>query len=100
MLNEQNLKDLLYQEFARIEKGLSNPKQLEILALLSQCLKSVENLAKAMTMSVATVSQHLKTHFNLRLVKFKKDGNYVIYELADETISNFLSSLHAGNFVR
>ncbi|QWH04149.1 metalloregulator ArsR/SmtB family transcription factor (plasmid) [Bacillus mycoides] len=94
MLNERNLKDLLYQEFARVGKSLSSPKRLEILDLLSQGPKSVETLAKATTMSVANVSQHLKTLFNSRLVKFKKEGNYVIYELADEVISDFLISLH------
>ncbi|MFJ6209527.1 ArsR/SmtB family transcription factor [Lysinibacillus sp. NPDC092081] len=95
MLNERNLKDLLYQEFARIGKSLSSPKRLEILDLLSQGPKSVDALAKNTEMSVANVSQHLKTLFNSRMVKFKKEGNYVIYELADEIISDFLITLHA-----
>ena len=95
MFNERNLKDLLYQEFAWIGKSLSSPKRLEILDILSQGPKSVEALAKNTEMSVANVSQHLKTLYNSRLVKFKKEGNYVIYELADEVISDFLISLHA-----
>src|SRR5690625_78348 len=94
MLNERNLKDLLYQEFARIGKSLSSPKRLEILDLLSQGPKSVEALSKATTMSVANVSQHLQTLYNSRMVKFQKEGNYVIYELADEAISDFINSLH------
>ncbi|MDA1476182.1 ArsR/SmtB family transcription factor [Bacillus changyiensis] len=94
MLNERNLKDLLYHEFARIGKSLSSPKRLEILDILSQGPKSVEALSKATAMSVANVSQHLQTLAQSRLVKFQKQGNYVIYELADEAISNFLSSLH------
>ncbi|WP_374966335.1 ArsR/SmtB family transcription factor [Lysinibacillus sp. RS5] len=94
-MNERNLKDLLYQEFARIGKSLSSPKRLEILDLLSQGPKSVDALAKSTDMSVANVSQHLKTLFNSRLVKFKKEGNFVIYELADEVISDFLITLHA-----
>lgn len=95
MFTERNLKDLLYQEFARIGKSLSSPKRLEILDLLSQGPKSVEALSKGTTMSVANVSQHLQTLSNSRLVKFKKKGNYVIYELADEAISDFLASLHS-----
>ncbi|MDA7028125.1 metalloregulator ArsR/SmtB family transcription factor [Bacillus sp. CLL-7-23] len=94
MLNERNLKDLLYHEFARIGKSLSSPKRLEILDILSQGPKSVESLSKATTMSVANVSQHLQTLAHSRLVKFQKQGNYVIYDLTDETISNFLNSLH------
>lgn len=95
MINERNLKDLLYQEFARIGKSLSSPKRLEILDFLSQGPKSVESLAKITTMSVANVSQHLQTLAKARLVKFQKKGNYVIYELADSAISDFLTSLHA-----
>jgi rhodanese-related sulfurtransferase/predicted transcriptional regulator len=94
MINERNLKDLLYQEFSRIGKSLSSPKRLEILDLLSQGPKSVEALSKATTMSVANVSQHLQTLNNARMVKFRREGNYVIYELADDVIANFISSLH------
>jgi len=86
---------LLYQEFARIGKSLSSPKRLEILDILSQGPKSVDALAKSTDMSVANVSQHLKTLFNARLVKFSKEGNFVIYELADEVIAKFLTTLHA-----
>jgi rhodanese-related sulfurtransferase len=67
---------------------------LEILDILSQGPKSVEALSKATTMSVANVSQHLQTLANSRLVKFQKKGNYVIYELADAAIADFLTSLH------
>ncbi|MCC8354682.1 ArsR/SmtB family transcription factor [Bacillus sp. AF23] len=94
-MNERNLKDLLYQEFARIGKCFSSPRRLEILDVLTQGPKSVEILAKSTNMSIANVSQHLKTLFNSRLVSYKKEGNYVIYELADETIADFLASLHA-----
>ncbi|NEU29678.1 metalloregulator ArsR/SmtB family transcription factor [bacterium LRH843] len=94
MLNERNLKDILYQEFARIGKSLSSPKRLEILDILSQGPKSVDALSKATTMSVANVSQHLQTLNNARMVKFRKEGNFVIYELADDVISDFINSLH------
>ncbi|ASS73292.1 ArsR/SmtB family transcription factor [Bacillus atrophaeus] len=94
-MNERNLKDLLYQEFARIGKSLSSPRRLEILDVLTQGPKTVEALAKSTNMSIANVSQHLKTLFNSRMVDYKKEGNYVIYELADEIIADFLTSLHA-----
>ncbi len=94
MLEERHLKDMLYQEFARIGKCLSSPKRLEILDLLSQSPKSVEKLAKITGMTVANVSQHLQTLHNARLVSFKKEGNFVIYELADSAVSDFMGNLH------
>src|SRR5690625_7604441 len=45
-------------------------------------------------MSVANVSQHLQTLLNAHLVVFEKKGNFVIYELADEVIAEFLMSFH------
>lgn len=94
MINERNLKDLLYHEFARIGKSLSSPKRLELLDLLSQGPKSVEALSKGTSMSVANVSQHLQILSGSRLVNYTKKGNYVIYELADKSVSDVLASLH------
>ncbi|MFC0270438.1 ArsR/SmtB family transcription factor [Metabacillus herbersteinensis] len=85
---------MLYQEFARIGKSISSPKRLEILDLLSQSPKSVEGLAKNTGMTVANVSQHLQTLHHARLVNYKKQGNFVIYELADSAVSDFMGNLH------
>jgi len=95
MVNERDLKDSLYQEFAKIGKCLSSPKRLELLDLLAQGPKSVEELANETMMSVANVSQHLRTLYNGRMVTSHKDKNYVIYELKDEEIASFLETLHA-----
>ncbi|MED0672317.1 metalloregulator ArsR/SmtB family transcription factor [Aneurinibacillus aneurinilyticus] len=91
---ERKWKDQLYQEFARIGKCLSSPKRLELMDLLAQGPKSVDQLAKNTGMSVANVSQHLQTLYDSRLVRFTKKGNYVIYELAELSIADFMVSLH------
>lgn len=95
MAEERLLRDLLYQEFARIGKCLSSPKRLEILDLLSQSPKSVESIAKNTQMTVANVSQHLQTLHNAKLVNYKKQGNFVFYELADSAITDFMRTLHS-----
>ena len=94
MPDERRLKNLLYEEFARIGKSLSSPKRLEILDLLAQGPKSVEDLSIGTTMSVANVSQHLRTLYNARMVIYQKEKNYVIYQLMDEAIADFLEALH------
>lgn len=91
---ERKWKDQLYLEFARIGKCLSSPKRLELIDLLSQGPKSVEQLAKITGMSVANVSQHLQTLYESRLVRFTKKGNYVIYEIAELSVADFMVSLH------
>lgn len=95
MMNmERKWRDQLYQEFARIGKCLSSPKRLELIDLLTQGPKSVYQLAKNTGMSVANVSQHLQTLYEARLVQFTKQGNFVIYEIADPSVSHFMLSLH------
>lgn len=94
MSMERTWKDLLYQEFARIGKSLSSPKRLELLDILAQGPKSVEALSNATGMNYANVSQHLQTLHEARLVQYTKKGTFVIYELADIAVSDFILSLH------
>ncbi|WP_410511286.1 metalloregulator ArsR/SmtB family transcription factor [Paenibacillus sp. BR2-3] len=92
---ERVWQDQLYQEFARIGKSLSSPKRLELLDLLSQGPKSVERLSKSTGMSVANVSQHLQTLYEAKLVKFTKKGTFVMYEISDSAVADFMLSLHS-----
>ncbi|MBW7475886.1 metalloregulator ArsR/SmtB family transcription factor [Paenibacillus oenotherae] len=91
---ERQWKDQLYQEFARIGKCLSSPKRLELIDLLAQGPKAVEQLAKLTGMSVANVSQHLQTLHESRLVRSHKRGNFVIYDIAEPSVAEFMISLH------
>jgi rhodanese-related sulfurtransferase/DNA-binding transcriptional ArsR family regulator len=92
---ERVWQDQLYQEFARVGKSISSPKRLELLHLLSQGPKSVELLSKSTDMSVANVSQHLQTLHEARLVRFTKKGTFVIYDIADSAVADFMLSLHS-----
>ncbi|WP_054955216.1 ArsR/SmtB family transcription factor [Paenibacillus dakarensis] len=93
-MKERDFKDELFKEIARIGKCLSSPKRLEILDVLVQGPKSVESISKLTSMTVANVSQHLQTLHHAKLVEYKKQGNFVIYELADPAVLNFLDSLY------
>ncbi|MEB3101048.1 ArsR/SmtB family transcription factor [Ferviditalea candida] len=89
-ISSRPFKDAIYQSLSIVGKTLASPKRLELLDLLSQGSKTVETLAKETTMSIANVSQHLQTLLEARLVRFRKQGTYVIYELVDERVSQFL----------
>ncbi|WP_308457634.1 ArsR/SmtB family transcription factor [Paenibacillus polymyxa] len=69
---ESDIKERLYQQFARIGKCLSSDKRLEIMDLLSNGPKSVESLATQTGMSVANVSRHLQILLEAKLVRFQK----------------------------
>ena len=59
-MNARTLKDLLYEQVARIGKSLSSPKRLELLELLAQSEKSVETLASQAGIDLRLASAHLK----------------------------------------
>jgi rhodanese-related sulfurtransferase len=75
-------KDNLYGEFAVLGKALANPHRLELLDLLAQGERGVEELAKEAALSLANASAHLQVLRRARLVEAEKRGLNVVYRLA------------------
>ncbi len=86
-------KDAIYEQFARIGKAVSSPKRLELLDLLCQGPRTVEVLAKESSLTVANASQHLQILRAARLVEAEKEGLFVIYRLADQTVCEFFRAM-------
>ena len=86
-------KDAIYEQFARIGKAVSSPKRLELLDLLCQGERTVEVLAKESGMTLANASQHLQVLRTARLVEAEKEGLYVMYRLADQTVCDFFHAM-------
>jgi rhodanese-related sulfurtransferase/DNA-binding transcriptional ArsR family regulator len=93
MSDSRDFKDSIYYHFSRIGKTLNSPKRIELLDILSQGPKSVDILAKETEMSVANTSQHLQTLLEVRLVKFRKEGTYVVYQLANNKVCDLIQSI-------
>jgi rhodanese-related sulfurtransferase/DNA-binding HxlR family transcriptional regulator len=86
-MNDHRLfKDKLFEQFARVGKALANPHRLEILDLLAQGERTVEDLAREAGMSVANTSRHLQELRAARLVEVRREGLYGYYRLADERV--------------
>lgn len=92
-MQPREVKDALYEQFARVGKAAGNPKRLEILDLLRQGERSVEGIATATDLGLTTASAHLQLLRQARLVATRKDGTRVYYRIADDTVSQFLSAL-------
>ena len=80
----------LYEQVARIGKALSSPKRLELLDLLAQGEKSVEQLAGQSATPVKNTSAHLRVLRQARLVETRREGQRIWYRLADESVEAFL----------
>jgi rhodanese-related sulfurtransferase/DNA-binding transcriptional ArsR family regulator len=81
-MNNRALKDLLYEQVARVGKALASPKRLEILEMLAQGEKAVETVAAEVAIDVKLASAHLKALKEARLVQVRRDGKRMIYRLS------------------
>jgi rhodanese-related sulfurtransferase len=82
----REFKDRLFEQFARIGKALASPKRLEILDLLAQGERTVEEIARETAVPMANASQHLQTLKGAQMVESRREGLYAHYRLADEGV--------------
>jgi rhodanese-related sulfurtransferase len=80
-------KQRIYELFARIAKALASPARLELLDMLMQGERSVDSLARATNLSVPNASQHLQLLSAARLVDARRQGQRVLYRIADDTVA-------------
>ena len=93
MATHREIKDLVYEQVARIGKAAASPKRLELIELLCQGEKTVEALAQQADIDVKSASAHLKALRGARLVLARKEGKYVHYRLAGEEVARFWVAL-------
>jgi rhodanese-related sulfurtransferase len=86
MNDHREFKDLLYEQFARVGKAIANPHRLELLDLLAQGERTVEDLAREAALPVANTSQHLQALRRARLVEVRRQGSYAYYRLAGDRV--------------
>ena len=90
---KRQFKDELYAQFARIGKALSNPHRLELLELLAQGERAVEDLASEANLPIANASQHLQVLRAAQLVDVRRDGLYAYYRLSDGRVFRLWQAL-------
>jgi len=89
MEDKLQAKEQLYQLFARLAGAMANPHRLELLDLLAQAPRTVENLAQEAHMSIANASQHLQRLKQARLVADEREGQHIRYSLANPAVARF-----------
>ncbi|MBW2261787.1 MAG: ArsR family transcriptional regulator [Deltaproteobacteria bacterium] len=92
-ISSRAFKDAIYDQLARIGKAVASPRRLELLDLLCQAPRTVEELARRSGQSTANASHHLQVLRAARLVETEKQGPFVRYSLADERVCEFYLSL-------
>ena len=80
-------KDALFSAFAAVAKALGNGRRAEIVDVLAQGARSVDELAGEIAQSVANTSQHLQTLARAGLVRSRREGTRVVYRLASDEVA-------------
>lgn len=92
-MEKRRIKDLLYEQVARMGKALASPKRLELIEVLAQGEKTVEALSAELSIDIKLASAHLKALRGARLVDSRRDGKYVLYRLSGQDVSNLWVTL-------
>ena len=88
-------KDALYDGFATIGRALSSGRRAEIVELLAQGERTVEQVADELGQSLANTSHHLRTLARAGLVVDRRSGTHVHYRLASEQVLELWWALRA-----
>lgn len=96
MTSTRETKNLLYEQVARLGKALGSPKRLELIEILCQGEKRVEQLAAAAEINVKLASAHLKALKAARLLESRRDGRNIYYRVADEQVADLWVALRAA----
>ena len=75
-------KTALFEAIAELGKAFASPRRLELLDLLAQAPRTVDDLARASEQTTANTSQHLQALHAAGLVTRTREGTSVRYALA------------------
>jgi rhodanese-related sulfurtransferase/DNA-binding transcriptional ArsR family regulator len=92
-MGNRAFKTELYGQLARVGKALASGHRFEILELLAQSPRTVESLANELELSMGNTSAHLQALKEARLVETRKEGLYVHYSLADDSVADLLQAM-------
>jgi rhodanese-related sulfurtransferase len=85
-ISRREAKDALYDGFASIARALASGRRAEIVDVLSQGERTVEEIAQEIGQSLANTSHHLRALARAQLVTTRRAGTHIHYRLASSTV--------------
>ena len=86
-------KAALFDALASVAQALGSGRRAEIVDVLAQGERSVDEIAGEISQSVANTSQHLQQMRRAGVVAARRQGKFVFYTLSDEAVLDLLSAL-------
>jgi rhodanese-related sulfurtransferase/DNA-binding MarR family transcriptional regulator len=86
-------KAALFDALASVAQALGSGRRAEIVDVLAQGERSVDELAGEISQSVANTSQHLQVLARAGLVRSRRDGTRIIYRLASDRVAELWAAV-------
>jgi rhodanese-related sulfurtransferase len=92
-VQRQAAKSALFDAFASVAQALGNGRRAEIVDVLAQGERSVEQLGEEIGQSVANTSHHLQVLARAGLVRSRREGTRIYYRLAGERVGDLWAAV-------
>jgi rhodanese-related sulfurtransferase len=92
-MHDADAKAALFDAFASVAAALASGRRAEIVDLLSQGERSVDEVAYETGQSVAATSHHLRLLAKSGLARSRRDGRRVFYGLASERVAELWAAV-------
>lgn len=92
-MGDQQDKDALYDALVEAAKALANGRRAQLIDVLGQGERSVEELAGEIHQSTANTSQHLQRLVGAGLATSRRSGTRIYYSLSSPTVERLWRAL-------
>src|SRR3984893_12417016 len=92
-MGDRAAKDALYDGLAEVAKALASGRRSEIVDLLAQGERSVEEISDEIGQTVANTSHHLRAIARAGLLTTRRDGTRIFYRLGSERVAELWAPL-------
>ena len=92
-MGDRAAKDALFDAFAEVAKAMASGRRAEIVDVLAQGERSVEQLAHEIGQSVANTSHHLRAMARAGVLRTRREGTRIYYMLASERVGEVWAAM-------
>jgi rhodanese-related sulfurtransferase len=92
-VGDRAAKDALFDALAEVAKALAGGRRAEIVDLLAQGERSVEEIAAEIGQSVANTSHHLRAMARAGVLRTRRDGTRIFYMLASDSVGDLWAAM-------
>lgn len=92
-MGDRQAKDALFDAFGEVAKALGNGRRAELIDVLAQGERHVDELADEIGQSVANTSFHLRVLATAGLATTRREGTRIYYRLASDRVAELWTAL-------